>query len=250
MTSRARPRDEQQGSQVPTVSIRPRYETCCMPLYSYCLRYDGGAAPNPYWGVCTLVICKGAIRRTAERGDWVVGLGSKASPIGDISGQVVYAMRVTDRMTMREYNRYCRGNLPGKIPKWRSGEFKKRVGDCVYDFSKPGRPRIRQSVHDERNRIVDLRGKNALLSEHFYYFGNRPRPLPKHLRPIVQQTQGNKSVANAPYVNAFVEWIEALRLQPNRLYGEPQLKYAIMARSARSVCSRRDLEEDNDEEIC
>ena len=46
-----------------------------MKLYTYCLRYDDGAAPNPYWGVCTLVICKPAIRRSAEPGDWVVVFG-------------------------------------------------------------------------------------------------------------------------------------------------------------------------------
>lgn len=67
-----------------------------MKLYSYCLRWDDGAAPNPFWGVCTLAICKPAIRRTAKVGDWVVGLGSANSPIGNISDSVVYAMRVTD----------------------------------------------------------------------------------------------------------------------------------------------------------
>ena len=62
-----------------------------MKLYSYCLKHDRGAAPNPFWGVCTLVICKPVIRRTADVGDWVVGFGSKNSPIGDVSGKVVYA---------------------------------------------------------------------------------------------------------------------------------------------------------------
>jgi len=44
-------------------------------LYTYCIPYDDGAAPNPYWGICTLVICKPVIRRTAEVGDWIVGTG-------------------------------------------------------------------------------------------------------------------------------------------------------------------------------
>ena len=42
-------------------------------LFSYVLRYDDGAAPNPFWGTCTLAICKPAIRRKANLGDWVVG---------------------------------------------------------------------------------------------------------------------------------------------------------------------------------
>jgi len=66
------------------------------------LRVDSGAAPNPFWGVCTLVICKPAIRRAAQVGDWVVGAGSGHSRIGDIRGKVVYTMQVTCKMTMAE----------------------------------------------------------------------------------------------------------------------------------------------------
>lgn len=47
-----------------------------MRLFSYCIPVDDGAAPNPFWGVCTLTICKSKIRRVAEIGDWVVGVGS------------------------------------------------------------------------------------------------------------------------------------------------------------------------------
>ncbi|MBU2547361.1 MAG: hypothetical protein KKB20_03030 [Proteobacteria bacterium] len=32
----------------------------------------GGAAPNPFRGVCILVIRKPGIRRAAEVGDWIV----------------------------------------------------------------------------------------------------------------------------------------------------------------------------------
>ena len=58
-------------------------------LYSYTIPYDDGAAPNPYWGVLTLAICKPVIRRTAEIGDWVVGTGSKQSPIGNIQNSIM-----------------------------------------------------------------------------------------------------------------------------------------------------------------
>jgi len=220
-------------------------------LYSYCLRYDAGSAPNPYWDVCTLVICKPAIRRLAQLGDWVVGLGAASSPMGDMSGHVVYAMRITQLMTLREYDVFCGSNLPGKIPKWASRDYKKRVGDCIYSFSDVGGPTLRPSVHDESNRRVDLGGMNALLSDYFYYFGDRPRELPKHLSPIIHPRQGHKSRANAQYAGAFVEWIEGLDLKPNELYGEPQRKREIMANSeSAAACSRRDLDEDHDDEIC
>lgn len=223
-----------------------------MTLFSYCLRYDDGAAPNPYGGFCSLVICKPAIRRTAKVGDWVVGLGGVASPIGDISGKVVYAMRVTRQpMLMREYDAFCQRSLPCKIPHWGSRAFQERVGDCIYDFSAPGRPRIRPSVHGEPNRDVDLGGKNALLSDHFYYFGDQPEPLCEGLRAIIHQTQGHKSRANAEYAERFVAWIESLGLPLNHLRGEPQLRRQIMEDpTCRAACSARDLEDDKEDEVC
>lgn len=45
-------------------------------IYSYVLSTDDGAEPNPLWGICTLTICKLAIRRIAKNGDWVIGVGS------------------------------------------------------------------------------------------------------------------------------------------------------------------------------
>src|SRR5437870_11983954 len=104
-----------------------------MTLYSYCLRYDHGAAPNPYWGYCTLVICKPAIRRHATCGDWIVGLGSVESPLGDISTSVVYAMKVTrPPLAMSEYDKFCSESLRNKIPDMHSPDFRRRVGDCIY----------------------------------------------------------------------------------------------------------------------
>ena len=83
-----------------------------MKLYSYTLRYDDGAAPNPYWGVCSLAIRKPSIRLAAEVDDWIVGLGSVKSPIGDISDHVVYAMKVTSKMTLEEYDQVLQDLCP------------------------------------------------------------------------------------------------------------------------------------------
>lgn len=51
-------------------------------LFSYTIPIDDGSAPNPFRGMCSLAICKPGIRRTAEEGDWVAGLGSKKAPSG------------------------------------------------------------------------------------------------------------------------------------------------------------------------
>jgi hypothetical protein len=190
-------------------------------LFSYCIPYDDGAAPNPFWDLCTLVICKPAIRRVARVGDWIVGTGSKHSPIGDVSGHVVYAMRVSEKLLMEEYDAFTRTELPPKLPSSRSSDRRRRVGDSLYDFSRQP-PRLRQGVHLEKNRVRDLGGLYALLSDHFYYFGSQPVALPEELLPIVRQGQGYQSGKNAPYVGRFLEWIESLGYGANEVHAIPQ----------------------------
>ena len=192
-------------------------------LYTYCIPYDDGAAPNPFWGICTLVICKPVIRRTAKKGDWVVGIGSKNSPIGDISKHIVYVMKITDKMTLEEYDRFCQKQYSKKIPDWNSKDWRRRLGDCIYDFSK-NPPKMRKGVHNEGNRARDLGGECALISTHFYYFGDSPIEIPKSLHAIIKEGRGHKSQSNAPYINSFLSWIKSLRLKPNKLYFNPQRK--------------------------
>jgi len=192
-------------------------------LFSYCIPYDDGAAPNPFWGLCTLAICKPRIRSVAKIGDWIVGTGSVDSPIGDISGKVVYAMRVTERMTMRGYDRFTSSKLPNKIPQMDHDDRRRRCGDSIYDFS-PSifPPPLRPSVHGEGDRDTDLGGHYVLLSDHFFYFGDQPVALPKELEDIAQQQQGHRSEANDTYFDAFVRWIHSLGYSPATLIGKPQ----------------------------
>ena len=192
-------------------------------LFTYCIPIDDGAAPNPYWGVCTLVICKPTIRRAAEVGDWIVGTGSVNSPIGNISGKIVYAMLVSQKMTMEKYDLYTKDHLPGKVPNWFSRDIRRRLGDSIYDYSIYP-PKLRQSVHNSGNRARDLRGLYALLSDHFFYFADQPVQLPNHLLPIVKQGSGHRSHANDNYIETFLVWLNNLGLKPNHLYGKPQYK--------------------------
>ena len=208
-----------------------------MKLFTYCLRYDGGSAPNPFWGICTLVICKPAIRRTAEIGDWIVGLGSTNSPVGDISTSVVYAMRVTSKLTLMEYDQFCKITLPNKIPNRASSDYRLQAGDCIYDYGAGDYPKMRPAVHDECERTRDLSGKYALLSKHFYYFGDQPVPLPEYLYPIIHRTQGHRSIQNQPHAQSFVNWIEHLGYPKNRLYGIPQFfRKSLENEGPKSTC--------------
>lgn len=191
-------------------------------LFSYVIPVDDGAAPNPFWGVCTLTICKPQIRRAAQIGDWVIGVGSKRAPQGDLSGTLVYAMRVTGKMTLEEYDEYCRAELRQKIPAWHHRDWRRRLGDCIYDYSSGRRPRIRQGVHDSHNRKRDLGGRFALLSRDFYYFGDHPLALPRSLQAIAPPQQGHRSNANSKQMRPFLRWLARRELKRNGLFGSPQ----------------------------
>lgn len=68
-------------------------------LFTYAIAHDGGFAPNPFHGVLTLNCFKPDIRRTARVEDGVAA-NTAEFPAG--RGLMVYAMRVTDKMTMAE----------------------------------------------------------------------------------------------------------------------------------------------------
>ena len=88
-------------------------------LFTYTIPVDDGAAPNPFRGLCSLAICKPGIRRTAKKGDWIAGLGSRTAPSGDLTGRLVYAMRIEEVLSLEEYDR----RAPGESQRtWRHRE--------------------------------------------------------------------------------------------------------------------------------
>lgn len=215
-------------------------------LFSYRIPYDLGSAPNPFWGLCTLAICKPRIRRVAEVGDWVVGTGSSVAPMGDISDKVVYIMRITQKMTMQEYDEFTRSELHQKIPLMTSKDPRRRLGDSIYDYSfSPDTnpyPRLRSSVHNEWNRKTDLGGEYVLLSDHFFYFGDQPVTLPGELLGIVKKGPGHKANFTPQDIDAFIHWIDSPGYSPAAVVGKPQL--TIAAEDTCSACAPRDRQED------
>lgn len=222
-------------------------------LYSYCIPFDDGAAPNPFWGTCTLVICKPAIRRTARVGDWIAGTGSKYARLGDgstrdLSGRLVYAMKVTRKLTMPEYDTFTRDELPEKIPVWTDPDRRRRLGDSIYDFSGP-RVTQRPGVHGPANRDRDLSGEFALLSNHFFYFGQNAVELPPHLRPIAQNRRGHRVALNTLHANAFIRWIEGRCQEPASLQGEPLLDLFENAAGREWCAGCRAEDDEHDDEF-
>lgn len=198
-----------------------------MRLFSYCIPVDDGAAPNPYFSTCTLTICKPVIRRVAEVGDWIAGVGSKSVNGIDYSGKLIYAMKVTRKLKLADYDYLCQSELIGKIPDVNHTDYNRRVGDCIYDFHNNTKGKLRPSVHGLGNKKTDLGGINALMSTHFFYFGNSPIEIPSHLKGMIKQGQGHRSTSNDYLKLEFVNWIENAGYQFNSINGDPQVKIAF-----------------------
>jgi len=186
-------------------------------LFTYVITDDYGFAPNPFYGVLTLNTCKPMIRQQAEVGDWIAATTSADSPAG--RGLLVYAARVTEKMTMADYDRWTRAELPEKIPDHRSLDYRRKAGDSIYDFTGASPKRKRGAWHTPQDMARDLSGRYTLLCREFVYFGGDPMAVPEHLSPVVHSGRGHKSTANDPYVEAFATWIGAF--ESGRLYDQP-----------------------------
>lgn len=228
------------------MSADARLEGTLIPrLFTYTIPIDDGAAPNPFRGMCSLAICKPGIRRVAKRGDWVAGTGSKNSPSGDLSGRLVYAMRVEQVLSLREYDEESHERWPDRVPNVRSTDMSERLGDCIYDCSREP-PAQRPSVHGPSNIETDLSGQNVLISRDFYYFGSRAIKLPDFLLPICHRTQGHRSNSNAPYFDQFVAWLRGLGLQAGQIYGWPDFVIDWRTVSSCGGCPVRKLDGESD----
>jgi len=162
-----------------------------MNIYSYVVAHDTGFAPNPFHGYCTLACCKPKIRSRAAKGDWVVGLTSKAA-----GNRIVYLMRVDDVMeSLSEY--WFDPRFKAKKPTY-TGGIRRKCGDNIYEPLASGGYRQLRSAHsdgdaeNEDNKAHDLGGKRVLVSETFAYFGSKALPLPPELQ-CLRVMRGHRS---------------------------------------------------------
>jgi hypothetical protein len=219
-------------------------------LFTYIVRYDDGAAPNPFGGICSLAICKPKIRSVAEIGDWVAGVGGSNAPSGRMNHRLVYAMRVEEVISLAKYDERAPSEWPKKVPDLASLELADRLGDCIYDFS-ASEVRQRPGVHGKINQNVDLGGRNVLLSKDFYYFGRNARLLPHHLRCICPVTQGHRSDANKDHVDSFVTWLRGLNLPHGQIHGWPDMVLNWSDIKVCGGCAPRAVDDDQEERgIC
>jgi len=147
-----------------------------MRFFSYVVSQDSGFAPNPFYGYCTLAVCKPKIRVAAEPEDWVVGLSSRGE-------HVVYVMKVENKLDFDAYWHDSRFHC--KRPSQDTPIH--RCGDNIYEPLGNGmfrqlpswhsKPRFGNEDPDTQKR--DLSGRFVLIATDFVYFGaNGPKIQP------------------------------------------------------------------------
>lgn len=141
-------------------------------IFRYVVRFDGGSAPRPYGGVCTLAICKPGIRRGAKINDWIIGVRSREHD------KIVYVMQVANLKSLGEY--WCDAHFPDRRP------GASPVPDNIYQPDANGNlEQVPNEVHDLGNRDTDISGTNALIGVRFWYFGANSPTLPTDLIHLV-----------------------------------------------------------------
>lgn len=160
------------------------------------------------------------IRRVASRGDWLIGMGGRDLKA---TGHCIFAMRVTDDMTFNEY--WNSDRFRTKRPR-RNGSRKTMVGDNVYRTDASGKWLQENSVHsqpsgeqDWPNTNHDTQTDRVLISEEFFYFGNKAPAMPPELLGAIGYKNGRgHRVFTITQCQQLLKWIkEQARERPNNL---------------------------------
>ncbi|MEI7995930.1 MAG: hypothetical protein WCH01_13620 [Methylococcaceae bacterium] len=194
-------------------------------LFTYKVAHDGGSAPNPYNGVCTLAICKPVIRRVAKVGDVIVGLGH-----GVDERRLVYCMVVEENpIEWADYIQKCKC---GMLPKEKVPRNDKDPGDCIWEHADPNKQqkvRASWSGHIEDDYETDVRnGKRVIFSTTYWYFGCGDKfkfELPYDLVNIIPG-RGHRSNGNNNFRDRFVEFfnqrLDELKISKLGIMGTPE----------------------------
>ena len=189
-----------------------------MNIYSYKLTHDYGLAPNPFWGVMSLAVCKGSIRRNKklQTGDWIIGTAGSAVGAPE---DLIYAMKVEKIIPFDEYWNDPQYSWKKPVP---NGSLMQMYGDNFYHTDEHGVVIQEPSAHsqDKGHADKDKKGRNVLLSKHFYYFGNHTVKIPAHLHPVIYKGRNFHYKAIPEKIRTeFIDWLESN--YHTGIYGDP-----------------------------
>ena len=185
-------------------------------LFSYVVASDTGLAPNVTGGVCTLTVCKPAVRQGAVAGqDWIIGLSTAAHG----RARVIYAMQADEKIPYADY--FADRRFQDKKPR-----ADKRGDNFFVHSNGQYRVAFNDAAHAGKpDKIArDLKSPVAVVGHRFWYFGGAAPPLPErlaraHLALTDTYRRGHRVTQDPALIRAFVKWIEKF---PPGIYGSPR----------------------------
>lgn len=195
-----------------------------MSVFVYVVVTDSGFAPNPFFGYCTLATCKPRVRRSADVGDWVAGVGSVQR---GREGRLVYAMRVSETMCFDEY-----WNDPRFACKRPDAE--RPSGDNIYHrdpatdvwIQEPGFHSNRDGGPYCAKLARDTNPPRVLIGREFAYFGADAVEIPGWFGPLggvdyFSKIRDYRRRLPEGLRDGFVAWIEELAAVAGGRAGTP-----------------------------
>jgi hypothetical protein len=185
-----------------------------MNFYSYKLEHDYGLAPNPFGEYCTLAVCKGKIRanKNLSLKDWIIGTGSKALLA---EHKLIYVMQVDEIISFDEYWEDERFQYKKPVI---NGSLVQIHGDNIYHKDeKTGEWIQENSAHSGKDGCLnqehleaDTKGKNVLISTHFYYLGDKAATIPDAFLKICTDSRDMMYKAiDQNFGKQFIEWVKS-----------------------------------------
>jgi Nucleotide modification associated domain 2 len=186
-----------------------------MDVFSYVIEHDLGFAPNPFHGVCTLACCKPEIRKKAQIGDLILGMGAVRPRL---SGHLCYWMWVDEILTFDEY--WADPRFRRKRPVVSATTYL-RYGDNIYHHE-PDDPQFRQedSFHSLPDGALSIGNRKrdtgktdrVLIGRRFTYLGRSGIPVPESLKCFRIRSPGHKRKFTDVQKAALLSWLEPLSL--------------------------------------
>ncbi|MGQ0560199.1 MAG: hypothetical protein ACT4OE_11590 [Sphingosinicella sp.] len=131
---------------------------------------DLGSAPNFEPPTATLAICKPRLRRSAIEGDAIISFNG--AHLSSEPHSIRWAGVVSEVLTFEQY--WDDGRFEAKKPSHSS------VPDNIYQPVDGILKQVANSIHGPDNIITDLDGRNVLIFDRAWYFGELEPGLPEH----------------------------------------------------------------------
>ncbi len=183
----------------------------------YVITRDYGFAPNPFPPYCTLATCKPKIRKNAEVGDYVVGIGSGAKD-SKLKNKIIYIMKICEKITFEEYWKDKRFQYKKPVM---NGSKMQMYGDNIYHIDESTGKIIQENSHHSLedgtvnmlNLEKDLSGKYVLISNKFWYWGGTGYDLPDIFKNHSEIGRGHISIIDGSLIQEFECWLSTLGVE-------------------------------------